>query len=65
MKYAFYTILILAIASIIYNGTVLDFDNILQGDSQVAVISIVAALCVALLMAIVLVSRKIEEKQNL
>jgi hypothetical protein len=65
MKYAFYAILVLAIASIIYNGTLLDFNNILQGDSQVAAISIVAALCVAILMAIVLVSRKIEEKQNL
>lgn len=64
MKYAFYVILFLAIASIIYNATLLDFQNILQGDSQVAAISIVAALCVAILMAIVLVSRKIDEKQN-
>jgi hypothetical protein len=64
MKYAFYTILILAIASIVFNGAQLDFNNPLQGDSQIAVISMVAGLCVAVLMAIMLVSIKINEKQG-
>lgn len=64
MKYAFYTILVLAIASAIFNATRLDFSGILEGDSQIAVISLVASLCVAVLMAIMLVSMKIDHKQN-
>jgi hypothetical protein len=64
MKYAFYTILVLAIASTIFNATRLDFNAILEGDSQIAVISLVASLCVAILMAIMLMSMKINEKQN-
>jgi hypothetical protein len=64
MKYAFYTILILAIASAIFNAIRLDFNALLEGDSQIAVISLVASLCVAVLMGIMLMSMKINEKQN-
>ena len=62
MKYVFYFILILAIASIIFNATKLDINNLLQGESQIGAISIVAALCVAILMSIMLVSHKIKDK---
>ena len=62
MKYIFYFILILAIASIVFNATKLDFNNLLQGESQIGAISIVAALCVAILMSIMLVSYKIKDK---
>ncbi|MEO9952884.1 hypothetical protein [Nonlabens sp.] len=62
MKYVFYFILILAIASIVFNATKLDINNLLQGESQIGAISIVAALCVAILMSIMLVSYKIKDK---
>lgn len=65
MKYVFYVLLVLSILSVIFNITKLNFDSILQGDSQVAAISIVAGLCVSVLSAIMLVSFKIKESQNL
>jgi len=64
MKIVFYIILVLSLLSIVFNATKLDFSNILAGDSQVAAISIVAALCVSVLSAIMLVSLKIREKQE-
>jgi bacteriorhodopsin len=62
MKYAFYIIAVLAFASIVFNIFKLDFNHILRGDSQIAAISIIAALCVVILMSIMVVSKKINEK---
>jgi hypothetical protein len=62
MKYVFYLIGILAVASIVFNVFKLDFSHILQGDSQIAAISIIAALCVAALMGIMIISNKIAQK---
>lgn len=57
----FITILtIIAIALIAFNATNLDFNNILEGDSLTAVITIVAALCAILLLQILRISKKIE-----
>ena len=64
MKIVYYVILALSILSIVFNATKLDFSNLLSGDSQVAVISIVAALCVSVLSAIMLISLKIKEQQE-
>lgn len=64
MKYAFYAILTLAIASIVFNATRLNFNALLKGDSQIAAISIVVALCVAVLMGIIIVSKRIATKVN-
>ncbi|SCY42511.1 hypothetical protein SAMN05192588_2813 [Nonlabens sp. Hel1_33_55] len=63
MKYVFYAIMILGIASIVFNVFKLDFTNLLVGESQIAVISIIAALCVVLLMGIMLISYRIKEQQ--
>ncbi|OUS09619.1 hypothetical protein A9Q93_13800 [Nonlabens dokdonensis] len=62
MKYVFYLIIVLAVASIVFNALKLDFDHLFQGDSQIAIISIIAAICVIVLMSIMLVSKKIAEK---
>lgn len=62
MKKFSYIFIVLAIILSIYNATKLDFDNLLQGDSLVAVVSIVAAMCVILILLIFLTSKKIEEK---
>lgn len=64
MKIVIYILMALAIASIIFNATKLDFDNIFKGDSQIAVISMLASLCVFILLAILQVSFKIKEKHE-
>ncbi len=55
-------LIVLAIALIAYNVTILDFDNPLQGDSMVAMIGIVAALCAIVLLLIYITSKRIQEK---
>lgn len=64
MKILRYSIALAALALLIYNGTKLDFENILEGDSQVALIGIVAAACVILLMLILNTAFKIKEKDK-
>ncbi|WP_046755981.1 hypothetical protein [Kordia jejudonensis] len=59
-----FTYIFIAIATLlcIYNATKLDFSNLLQGDSLVALISIVASLCAILILLIFMTSKKIEDK---
>ncbi len=54
--------IILAIALIIYNITMLNFDHLFEGDSIIALISIVASLCAIVILIIFLMSKKIQEK---
>ena len=53
---------ILAFGLIIYNFTKLDFSNLFEGESTVALITIFASLCAILLLQILRISKKIEEK---
>lgn len=62
MKYFIYLLIVVATSLIIYNATVLDFANVLQGTSKTALICILAAACVIVLLLILLVSRSIQEK---
>ncbi len=55
-------LIILAILLIAYNSTMLDFDDLLSGDSTIALIGIVAALCAIVLLLIFITSKKIEKK---
>ncbi|SDQ17348.1 hypothetical protein [Flagellimonas zhangzhouensis] len=55
-------LIILALALIAYNVTMVNFDNPLQGDSTVALIGIVASLCAIVLILIFMTSKKIENK---
>ncbi|NDV42288.1 hypothetical protein [Flagellimonas sediminis] len=55
-------IIILAMGLIVYNVTLVDFDNPLQGDSTIALIGIVASLCAIVLLLIFMGSKKIEKK---
>lgn len=65
MKYVFYLIAILGIASIVFNVFKLSFNHhFFQGESQIAAISILAALCVVLLMGIMIVSKAIASKYD-
>lgn len=53
---------IIAVALIIYNSTKVDVNAPFEGVSLTAVITIVAALCAILLLQILRVSKKIEQK---
>lgn len=61
----FTTVLVfLALALIVFNITLLDFQHPFQGDSAVAFIGIVASFCAVLILLIFRMSKKIEEKMN-
>lgn len=55
-------LIILALALIAYNVTLVDFENPLQGDSTIALIGILASLCAIVLMLIFMASKKIHKK---
>jgi uncharacterized membrane protein len=57
-------LIVLAIALIIFNISLLDFENPLQGNSMVAFIGIAASICAVLILLIFRISRNIEEKMN-
>ena len=62
MKYFIYTIIFLALVFIGVSASVLDFQNLTEGDSGKGLIVILASLCVIVLMGILLVSRSISKK---
>ncbi|MBO2543400.1 hypothetical protein J0871_03125 [Salegentibacter sp. BDJ18] len=64
MKLFIYTVIFLAVVIIGYSATVLNFDDLLKGDSATAVLVIVGSLCVIILMGILLTSRSIAKKHN-
>ncbi|MFZ9002596.1 MAG: hypothetical protein ACO20F_03720 [Robiginitalea sp.] len=55
-------LIVLALGLIAYNVTIVDFNEPLQGDSLIALIGIVAALCAIILLLIYNTSRKIQKK---
>ena len=55
-------LILLAIALIAYNVTLLDFENPFQGNSTIALIGIAASLCAIVLLLIFLTSKKIQKK---
>ncbi|MDT0642256.1 hypothetical protein RM553_05355 [Zunongwangia sp. F363] len=64
MKFFIYTIIALAVVLIGYNISILDFNNLLDGESGKASAAILASTCVIVLMAILLMSRTIAKKQK-
>ena len=62
MKIFIYTLIAFAIGLIVFNITLLDFDNLLGGDSLIALIGIVASLCAVCILIIFKISKNIEEK---
>lgn len=64
MKIFIYVLMALSLGLIIFNTSKLDFSNLLQGDSSIAVICILAGLCTIVLLGILLVSKKIAEKNK-
>lgn len=64
MKIFIYILILLALGVIAYNATIVDLEQPFEGDSAIALIGILAALCVILLMAILLTSKAIEAKSK-
>lgn len=55
---------VIAVALIIFNATKLNFNALFEGESQTALITIVAALCALILLQILRISKKIEKLSN-
>ncbi len=64
MKKFTYILAIIAVFLVIYNFTKVDFEDPFQNDSMVAVILVIASICVLLLLAILRISKKIEKIQK-
>jgi hypothetical protein len=62
MKIFIYTLLALALALLVYNITLVDFNKLSIQDSMIAIIGIVSALCAILILLIFRTSKRIEEK---
>lgn len=55
-------LIVLALGLIIYNVSLVNFENPLEGNSIIAIIGIVAALCAIVLLLIYVTSKKIQKK---
>jgi len=55
-------LVVIAFALIIFNITLLDWNNLFQGDSLVGLIGIVASFCAVFILLIFRMSKMIEEK---
>lgn len=64
MKVFIYILIAVGAILIIFNATLLDFDNIFEGESAVAAISILAGLCTILLLVILKISQSISKKKK-
>ncbi len=62
MKIFIYTLIGLALALIVFNITLLDFNNLLEGNSLVALIGIIASLCAVCILLIFKIAKNIDEK---
>ena len=52
---------VIALGLIAFNATKLNFDALFEGESIIAIITIVASLCVIILMQILRASKRIEQ----
>ena len=64
MKIFTYILVFLALALIVFNITLLNFSNIMEGDSMVALIGIAASLCAVFILLIFRMSKIVEERLN-
>jgi len=57
-------LVVLAVALLIFNITLIDFKNPLKGDSVVAFVGIAASFCAVLILLIFRMSKKLVDKMN-
>ncbi len=64
MKIFIHILTLLAVALIIFNATQLNLDALLEGQSLIALITIIASMCAIMLLQILRISKKIEAKSK-
>lgn len=64
MKNILYFLMALSVASCVYNTAQINFSTPFKGDSQIALIGILASLCAFILLLILHISYRIKEKQE-
>lgn len=64
MRIFIYILIAIAIGLIAFNFTLLDFNNLLEGNSLVALIGIVASLCAICILVIFKIAKNIDEKSR-
>lgn len=64
MKILIYILIVLAAGLVLFNLTKLDFNHLLEGDSAIAAIGVLASLCAILAMGVLLISKKIASKNK-
>jgi len=57
-------LIVLAVALIAYNVTLVNFQNPFESNSIIALIGIIASLCAIVLLLIFITSKKIKDKMN-
>ena len=62
MKIFTTVLIVIAFALIVFNITLLDFDNIFKGDSIIGLIGIAASICAVLILLIFRMSKEIQDK---
>jgi len=64
MQMKIFTILfsVIAVGLIIFNATKLNFNALFEGESMIALITILASVCAIILVQILSVSKRIEQK---
>jgi positive regulator of sigma E activity len=62
MKIFTSTLVVIALALIVFNITLLDFDHLFEGNSIIALIGIAASFCAVFILLIFRMSKLIEEK---
>jgi hypothetical protein len=62
MKTFIYILIVLALGLTVFNVTQLDFSNLLEGNSVVALIGIIASLCAICILLIFKSAQSIDEK---
>ncbi len=62
MRIFIYILIALSVIVIAYNVTVLNFNDLLDEDSAIALIGIICAACVIVLLSILLTSKAIDRK---
>lgn len=62
MKYFTILVTIVALGLIVYNARMLDFDNLFEGQSIVALITILASLCAIALLQVLRLSKRVDHK---
>ena len=64
MKIFIYLLIVLSLVVIVYNATLLNFQDLFGEENSMALIGIVSAACVVVLLSILLTSKAIDRKSK-